>query len=173
MARVVVVGDSRVGKTAFAHVACGHPLPVNIFRSTEVETFYLHGTDQVATLQVVPGTALDDVLARTCGGADAIMVIYDSHTSIYTAKRWLQRIEQLMDGTGRVPILICSHSSGSADPRVHDRRLSYVLQQYPHAEHTRTRMARPAGIVDCANRVVHHIRRRHPSPLSHHSDGGG
>jgi hypothetical protein len=170
MTKVVVVGDSRVGKTGFAHIACSHDLPLNLFRSTEVETFYLHGVDTTATLSVVPGNALDDVLSCVCNGSDAIIALYDSRKSVYTAKRWLNRIERMIDGVHRVPIMICSHSIHTS-PCVHDRRLSDVLQQYPCAEHTCTATGRSVGIVDCVNRIVTKVRSRHPSPLERrHTD---
>lgn len=165
MTQLVIVGDSRVGKTSFAHIACSHELPRNIFRSTEVETFYLHGLDTTATLLVVPGDTLDDVLSCVCNGSDAIIVLYDSTKSIYTAKRWLNRIHRMIDGVHRIPLMICSHSIRTR-PCVHDRRVSDVLQQYPNAEHTCTSIGRTAGIVDCVNRMITKVRSGHPSPLA-------
>jgi GTPase SAR1 family protein len=164
MTQVVIVGDSRVGKTSFAHIACNHELPLNIFRSTEVETFYLHGTETIATISVVPGTALDDILGCVCNGSDAIIVLYDSSKSIYTAKRWLARIERIISGVYQIPVMICSHSLRTS-PCVHDRRISSVLMQYRNAEHACTATRRPAGIVDCVNRIVTKVRSQHPSPL--------
>ena len=170
MTKIVVVGDSHTGKSTFAHVACGIPIPHNMFRSTNTETYYCYGTETRTEITVVPGEALDDRLASACEGAEGIIALYNYEDSIHSAQRWLRRVGCAMGGIQQVPIIICQHKHTRLYTR-HDRRLVEVLQRYPLAEHTNTSIEVAHGIQDCVNRLITHIRRRHPSPLARHSGG--
>jgi len=157
MTRVVVLGDSRVGKTEFMHRATGGQVPLNIYTSVRPERFQLVGMCTTAEFTVVPGRADRAMLMAACDGADAIVVIYNG--SIHNATRWLMRC------TGRkqtsVPILICQHNS--AQPP--DRRVPDALRDWPTAEHTCTSALYTTGLQDCANRIVRRARSEHGSPL--------
>ena len=164
MTIILVVGDSRAGKTTFAHLACHHQLPVNVFRSTSTETFYLRGNCTVAELRVLPGGITDEHLQREAHGADGVIIMYEKQSTIHSARKWIIRLSRLVSGIERVPLLICRHKSTALSSR-HCRRLSELLMRYRTAEHTCTSEERPVGIVDCVNRMATRIRRLPPSPL--------
>lgn len=165
MTLILVVGDSRAGKTTFAHLACHHRRPLNVFRSTCTETFYLRGNCSVAELRVVPGDVTNEHLIHDAHGVDGVIVLYDTSHTIHSASRWLLRLSRLVVGLHRVPLLVCCHKSTALSSH-HDRRLSELLIRYKTAEHTCTSEERPIGIVDCVNRMVTRVRRLPPSPLA-------
>jgi len=165
MTRVVVVGDAHVGKTRFMHCATGTCIPVNIFRSINVEYFTMCGTSFV----VVPGDATNDVLARVSDQADGVIVLYAVDNGIAHAARWLRRMRSVSNGMLGVPLLLCAHSLKPA-VRIAPPDVSALLRQHPNAEHAYTTEQWTDGIADCANRIVYRIRRRPPSPLSAYVD---
>lgn len=152
--KIVVLGDSRVGKTVFAHRATGKPVPLNIYTSTQLEYFTLRGTYTQAQIVVVPGTAGEGTLSEGCKDATGVVVLYKDN--VHTARRWLMRA---VPPTSNVPILLCSHES-TVPP---GRRVRETLQAYLTAEHTCTSHA--TGMMDCMNRIVARARRDTPSPL--------
>ena len=158
MTRIVVVGDSRVGKTEFMHLATTGRVPLNIYTSIAPEHFQLRGTCTTADFIVVPGNASRHMLRGACEGSDGIMVIY--HGSVRAAARWILRCTQ--GGRTTVPILMCHHNTqGPADRRVPD-----TLRDWPTAEHTCTSTRHVTGMADCANRVVRRARAEQGSPLT-------
>lgn len=161
MTKIVVVGDSGVGKTTFMHLAATGAVPQNVFRSTDIELFR---PIRDASFLVVNGGILDVDLQRICTGADGILVLYRCGTSVHVAKRWLTRLNRTMVNVARVPVIICCHTDGSNEAS--NMNIHLLLRGYPRAEHTLTSVARPAGIQDCVNRVVLRARRDHPSPLA-------
>ena len=166
MNKVVLVGDDQVGKTTFAHIACMHSVPLNLYRSTDNESYFLHGEHNSTELVVVYSRVTNTQLVNIVAGAEGIIVLYD--VDIYSAKRWLRRLANCMQGVYKVPVLICKHKSAQSHGR-HDRRLSETLAQYHNAEHTHTSKDRATGIQDCMNRVITKIRRNLPSPLAKHA----
>lgn len=158
MTRIIVVGDSLAGKTKMLQLATTGCVPYNVFRSTQVEEYEpIAG----ATFCVAPGGITDANLQQLCVGADGLVVVYRSSSSINAGKRWLRRIRRLVSGVARVPVLICCNGS----ERVDRRRLSDVLREYPMAEHTHISESSLCGTRDCINRIVYRIRRGAPSPL--------
>lgn len=152
--RIVVMGDSRTGKTEFAYLATRVPVPLNIYKSTDVEHFQLRGAYSVADVAVVPGCADDAMLRAACQGATGVIVLYKNNVT--GARRWLNRANATS-----VPILVCAHAS-AAPP---GRRVREILQHYVTAEHTCTSPLYATGIIDCLNRIVLRARREMPSPL--------
>ena len=148
------MGDSRTGKTEFAHLATALPVPLNIYTSVGLEYFQLRGTHTVADVVVVPGNADDAMLRDACKGATGVVVLYKDN--IHSARRWINRAN-----AASVPILVCAH--GSAVPP--GRRVRETLQYYITAEHTCTSPLYTTGIVDCLSRIVCRARRDMPSPL--------
>jgi len=162
MTRIIVLGDSRVGKTTLMLIACRDRLPLNIYASTVLETFTLEGTrGPVATFDVLPGNATDSALQVCAAGADGVVVLYGCH--VYDAKRWLNRLQARCSGLMGVPILVCCHGESIHPP---GRRVCELLMEYPRAEHTQTCWSHRAGIKDCANRIVTRVKRDSPSPLT-------
>jgi hypothetical protein len=152
--RIVILGDSMVGKTVFAHIATGMPVPLNIYKSTQLEYFMLYGTCTSAEIVVVPGTADKDTISRGCKDATGIIVLYKDY--VCAARRWLGRV---VPPSTAVPILLCSYRSTiAAGRRVHE-----TLQAYTTAEHAS--ICHSIGIVDCVNRIVTRARRDLASPL--------
>ena len=170
MTKIVVVGDSHVGKTTFAHVACKIAIPLNVFRSTVTEVYYWHGNDSTAELHVVPGFTDAGMLKESCLSAEGIVVLYDCRESIHAAKKWLRQIAGVCAGVHEVPIMVCQHKYNQRNAKKHERRLSEFLLHYEKAEHTHTTITNPVGIQDCVNRIIKHVRRNLPSPLCEHGD---
>lgn len=158
MTRVVVIGDSGTGKTAFMMLASGQSLPYNVFRSTHVETFFMCN----ATFYVVPGTTDISALQETCDGADGIIVICKRGGSAQ-ARAWLQAIERIANDDIHVPIIICAH--GNTNVRKMGEDGVRMLRRYRNSEYAFTCNAWPEGIQDCANRIVHRIRRAPTTPV--------
>ena len=158
MTRIVVVGDSRMGKNEFMHLATTGQAPLNIYASRTCETFTLVGAGgSRAEFIVVPGRAGDEMLAGACEGADGIMVIYKG--TVYNAKRWLMRCTR--GSSVSVPVMLCYHNSAFPP----DRRVPEMLHQWPTAEHSCTSTLYTIGMQDCANRIVRRARANPGSPL--------
>ena len=158
MTRVLVMGDSGTGKTAFMIAATGKSVPYNVFRSTQIETFFMCN----AKFEVVPGTCGMSALREVCDGADGIIVICKQGYSTH-ARAWLRKIESITNDELHVPIIICGHGKNTAcDIGEEGVRL---LRRYPNSEYAFTCDAWPEGIKDCANRIVHRIRRAPTTPI--------
>ena len=158
MTRVAVLGDSRVGKTTFMHLATNRHVPLNIFPSREIETFYLRGTCSAAQFVVVPGDTDAPKTTDAVRGADALLVLYSQ--SVRSARKWILRCTHGQATT--VPILVCAHNTElSQSPTT----IQELLRDFPTAEHTETSSGFMIGIVDCANRIVTRARRELGSPL--------
>jgi len=151
--RIVVLGDSRVGKTEFAHRATGKPVPLNIYTSDQLEYFTLQGTCTQAQIVVVPGRADEQTLAQGCRGATGVVVLYTNDIS--SASRWLVRAAPRYT----TPILLVSHRS-TVPP---GRAVLDTLQAWQTAEHAC--ISSTVGMADCINRIVTRARRDTPSPL--------
>jgi hypothetical protein len=171
MTQVAVMGDAHVGKTWWMLVACGQRPPLNVFRSQHIEAYDIGS----ATFVVAPGQILDCDLQEACAGSDALLVLYDASKSVRTARRWLRRVNRMLNGLARIPIIICRHGASAHDdaytmevgPGMHDESIvKALLREYPNAEHTSTTWNHACGIIDCANRLITRSRRDHPSPLS-------
>lgn len=163
MTRVIVVGDSLSGKTKMLQLATMGRIPHDVFRSTQIEEYMpIAG----ATFCVAPGGITDHNLQQLCAGADGLVVVYRSDASIYAGRRWLKRISRLVEGSTRVPVLICClGSASSCSPQEAGRHLGAVLREYPMAEHTQLTETSLCGTKDCVNRIVYRIRKAPPSPL--------
>ena len=158
MTRVAVLGDRRVGKTTFMHLATTGRVPLNVFPSCEIETFYLRGTCSTAQFVVVPGNADASETTNAVRGADALLVLYSQ--SALSARRWILRCTHGHATT--VPILVCAHNTEvTQSPAV----VADLLRYFPTAEHTKTSSSFVIGLVDCANRIVTRARRELGSPL--------
>lgn len=158
MTRVAVLGDSRVGKTEFMHLATTGHVPLNVFSSRAVERFYLQGTCSAAEFVVVPGHASDSEAQEAVHNADALLVIY-SHSTL-SARKWITRCTQGRPTT--LPILVCAHGT-KVQPSA--ARVADLLRHYPSAEHTETSPLLVTGLIDCANRIVMRARKELGSPL--------
>ena len=158
MTRIIVVGDSLAGKTKMLQLATIGHIRHNVFRSTQIEEYEpIAG----ATFCGAPGGITDANLQQLCVGADGLVVVYRSSSSINAGQRWLRRMRRLVSGTARVPVLICCN--GSEQLSCH--RLCSVLREYPMAEHTHISETDICGTRDCINRIVYRVRRESPSPL--------
>lgn len=167
MTIIAVLGDSHSGKSAYAHAACNIAIPLNLFESKDVETYFWYGLNSSAEVRVIPGTASNKLLKSACIGADGIVVLYEQNKTVYCAKRWIVRLGHCLNGVQNIPILICKHKSNTVRHR-HDRRLTELLQRFPLAEHTCTTISNITGIQDSLNRIITHARKQIPSPLSEH-----
>jgi hypothetical protein len=158
MVRVLVVGDSRTGKSKMMHLATTGTCPLNLFTNRRPETFVLRGTTLTAQFCVVHGSASDEHLhAEIERGADAIVIVFKN--SARSARTWLARCTR--GHSTSLPILICQHNS-SCEP---GPLVVHLLRHYPTAEFTVTRSCRVAGLSDCANRIVRRARAEPGSPL--------
>jgi len=157
MVRVLVVGDSRTGKSKMMHLATTGTCPLNLFTNRRPETFVLRGTTLTAQFCVVHGSASDAHLrAEIERGADAIVIVFKN--SARSARTWLARCTH--DRPTSLPIMICQHDSSCepGPPRA-------ILRHYPTAEFTVTHSRRVVGLMDCANRIVRRARAEPGSPL--------
>lgn len=156
MTSVAVLGDSRSGKTAFMHKAVYGRVPLNIFTSTSVETFYWVGAlHSSADFHVVPGACSNNQLVHALCGVDAILVLYKEN--VQTAQNWLWRATRSMLGVHNLPVIVVC--TGTSSPKLADS----LLRAYPCAEHAV--VTTMAGAQDCVNRIVMRARRDPPSPL--------
>ena len=158
MTCVAVLGDSRVGKTAFMHLATSRRLPLNVFPSREPETFYLQGLSSAAKFVVVPGTSDALQTSDAVRGADALLVLYSQ--SIMSARGWITRCTRGRPTT--LPILVCAHNKKVPPSQA---AIADLLRHFPTAEHTETSSLYVTGLVDCANRIVMRARKEMGSPL--------
>jgi hypothetical protein len=158
MTQIVVLGDSGIGKTAFMITATGQRMPHNVFRSRQVETFHMCR----AAFIIVPGAADPVTLGKACEGADGLIVLCKQAGSS-RARAWLHKVESMSSSRLQVPVIVCAHGGrGEHRFREDDMRL---LRRYPTAEYAFTCHAWPEGIKDCANRIVHRVRRTPTTPI--------
>ena len=158
MTRIIVIGDSGTGKTAFMIAATGQRMPHNVFRSTGVETFCMCR----AAFYVIPGTCSSSVLRNTCDGADGILVICRRGCSA-GARAWLQKVQRVAAGELHVPVIVCAHGDDQISSIGEDG--VRLLQRYPNSEYAFTCNMWPEGIKDCANRIVCRVRRDPTTPI--------
>lgn len=162
MTYIVVVGDSRIGKTKFMHLACSGACPLNIYQSLEPEIFCIRGCHgPEARIAVLPGAASKAVVQEHMAQADALVVIYNAVP--HTARRWIVRCTG-----GRptsLPIMICRHDN-SNPPAEH--RVADMLRHWPSAEHTHTSSSHAVGLTDCINRIIYRARAELGSPIVFH-----
>ena len=155
MNKILVLGDSSVGKTSWLHAMNGK-VPRNIFKSTHSEQFTFLHSEQPAVFVAVHADISNNELKKHCKGAEGVIVLYNHKNTPLT---WLKRIH-LMYPHNTVPVLVCCH--GFNEPR-HD--LTW-LSQHRLIQHAYTCIEHQAGILDCANRILTQVRRNLPSPLS-------
>jgi hypothetical protein len=158
MTQIVVLGDSGIGKTAFMIIATGRRMPHNVFRSMQVETFRMCS----AAFIIVPGAADPDMLGQACEGADGLIILCKRGGS-NRARVWLRKVESMSSSGLHVPVIVCAHGDHGEHRLIEeDMRL---LRRYPTAEYAFTCPAWPEGIKDCANRIVHRVRRTPTTPI--------
>lgn len=150
MNKIIVLGDSGVGKTSWLHAMNGK-VPRNIYRSTRTERFIFTPTSPTATFLAVHAMSTDAKLREHCHGADGMIVLYNHQSSPLP---WLYRIRRLYRNHN-IPTIVCCH--GHPQPA--------------SKEHVATCVEEPQTIVDCANRIVTLARRNLASPLSDHDMG--
>ena len=155
MNKILVLGDSGVGKTSWLHAMNGR-VPRNIFKSTHSEQFTFVHSEQPAVFVAVHASINNNDLKKHCKGAEGLIVLYNHKSAPLT---WLRRIHQMYP-RNTIPVLVCCH--GVDEPK---RDLTW-LHKYRRAEHAYTCIERRSGILDCANRILTQVRRNLPSPLS-------
>jgi hypothetical protein len=158
MTQIVVLGDSATGKTAFMITATGQRMPHNVFRSRQVETFHMCS----AAFTVVPGAASLAALGKACEGADGLLVLCKRGSSS-RARAWLKKVECISNSELHVPVIVCAHG-GHGEHRLSEEDIR-LLRRYPTSEYAFTSSAWPEGIKDCANRIVHRVRRTPTTPI--------
>lgn len=156
MTSIAVLGDSHAGKTAFMHRAIHGRVPLNIFKSTMVETFrWVGALDSSADFHVVPGVCSDEQLRHALCGVEAMLVLYKDEVG--TARHWIWRATRGMLGVHSLPVIVVC--TGTSSPEL----VAAMLRAYPCAEHAVVTTV--AGAQDCVNRIVMRARRDPPSPL--------
>jgi hypothetical protein len=158
MTQIIVLGDSGIGKTAFMIIATGQRMPHNVFRSRQAETFHMCS----AAFTIVPGAASPGALGHACEGADGILVLCKRGDSS-RARAWLHKVECMSNSGLHVPVIVCAHG-GQGEHRLREDDIR-LLRRYPTAEYAFTCHAWPEGIKDCANRIVHRVRRTPTTPI--------
>jgi len=147
MSKIIVLGDSGVGKTSWLHAMNGK-VPCNVYQSTKTERFVFTQTSPAAYFLAVHPTSSDTKLREHCHGADGMIVLY-SHAG--SPLPWLRRIRRLF-GEHNIPTIVCCHGGNQASG-----------DENPY--HVCTRTEDRQTIIDCANRILTLARRNLASPL--------
>ena len=161
MTSFAVLGDRNAGKTVFMHHATHRRVPLNIFTLTRTAHFQWQGAlHSSADFSVLPGACTNEALARALHGVDGLIVLYKQ--DIGTARQWLCRAAQCVQGVHAVPsLVVCTGAAHS------DVNLTELLRAFPCAQHAYVQSA--VGAQDCVNRIVTRARRYPPSPLEMHA----
>ena len=155
MTKILVLGDSGVGKTSWLFAMNGQ-VPRNIFKSTHDEKFVFSCTQPSAIFVAIHSSITNQNLKKHCKGTQGLIVLYNNNCSPLA---WLHRVN-LLYPRNTIPVIVCCHGIHTT---AHD--LSW-LHRHVHVEHAFTSIEQRAGIIDCANRILTRVRQNLPSPLS-------